>query len=714
MDTNYPSLHPELWGGLECTINRVGDTWRDQLTYARHFEREDDLQKISSLGIKKLRYPVLWEHHEKEEGQKIDWAVTRRQLEKLRTLNVTTIAGLVHHGSGPQFTNLLDESFADKLATFAGKVAAEFPWINYYTPVNEPLTTARFSGLYGHWYPHHQNDESFCRIFLNQLKGIVMAMRAIRKVNPAAKLVQTEDLAKIHSTPGLAYQAKFENHRRWLTYDFLCGKVDSEHPLWQYFLFNGIEKETLEFFIQNPCIPDIMGFNYYITSERFLDPKVENYPDTNYGGNGLHIYADIAAVRVIKPNGLNKLLKEAWKRYELPIALTEVHMNCTREEQMRWFKEAWDICTNLLNAGVDIRGVTAWSLLGAYDWVSLLVREENNYESGVFDLKGNTLRPTAMTKLLKAISERGDFVHPVLTEKGWWHRSYPASKNTFMNNTQPYLLILGCQGTLGNGFVKSCLKRSIGFIALNRQEADITNIKQIEEVIKIYRPWAIINASGYVRVDDAETDVEKCFLLNAIAPGNLAKLCSKFGIQLMNFSTDLVFDGRKSGPYQETDDVKPLNVYGKSKAEGEKIMLGHFNDSLIIRTSSFFGPWDKYNFAFHVLETLSMNQDFRAVNDITISPTYVPHLVDTALDLLIDEEKGIWHLTNEGNISWYDFAVELAAKNGSDKNRIHSCNQLDMSWPAMRPGYSALKSNRGIQLPSLEQAMNQYINEKSI
>ncbi len=713
MDTKCRLSHPELWGGLECTINRIGDTYRDQLTYANHYERVDDIEKIASLGIGKLRYPILWEHHQKEEGQKIHWTNTKRQLEKIRSFNMTPIAGLVHHGSGPLFTSILENDFGEKLAQYAGKVAAEFPWVEFYTPVNEPLTTARFSGLYGHWYPHHKSDESFCLIFLNQLKGIVLSMQAIRKVNPHAKLVQTEDLAKIHSTPRLAYQARFENNRRWLTYDVLCGKVNDEHPLWDYFLSNGIKEETLGFFIKNPCIPDIVGFNYYITSERFLDHKIENYPSCNYGGNGQHTYADVAAVRVIKPHGLKKLLIEAWDRYHLPLALTEVHMNCSREEQMRWFSEAWQTCTGLIKEGLDIKGVTAWSLLGAFDWISLLVKEEKNYEAGVFELKENLLRPTAMTKLLRSLSEKGDFDHPVLKEKGWWHRSYPASKNIFMNKTDQPLLILGSEGTLGNAFVQSCLKRSIGHKALSRQEADITDSAQIKMVIEKYRPWAVINASGYVRVDDAEEDIEKCFLLNTYAPADLATLCSRYGIQLLNFSTDLVFDGKKLNPYEENDLVKPLNVYGSSKAEGEKLVMENFNDSLVIRTSSFFGPWDKYNFAYHVLETLSMKKDFKAVSDMTISPTYVPHLADTSLDLLIDEEKGIWHLTNEGHVSWYDFAVELAERNGFNKNRILSCSQQDMLWPAKRPVYSAMHCNRGIQLPSLEQAMSQYVNEKS-
>lgn len=712
MDTNYPLLPPELWGGLECTINRIGDNYRDQLSYANHYNRPEDLDIIASLGIKKLRYPVIWENHQKSEHQEIDWKVTQRQLEKLRTLNITPIVGLVHHGSGPLFTSLEDPLFGEKLAKYAGLVAKEFPWIEYYTPVNEPLTTARFSGLYGHWYPHQKSAESFCRIFLNQLKGIVLSMQTIRTINPDAKLVQTEDLAKVHSTTKMNYQATFENHRRWLTYDFLCGKVERKHPLWNYFIANGIEVESLEFFRANPCVPNIVGFNYYVTSERFLDEEIQHYPSHHIGGNNRDIYADVAAVRVTHPTGLKKLLEEAWERFQLPMALTEVHMNCTREEQMRWFVEGWNISSELVKAGVNIKGVTSWALLGAFDWESLLVKEEKRYETGVFDLKANALRPTAMVKLLQNFSSKQEYKHPVLNEKGWWHAGFPASKKTFMNSADRPLLIFGGRGTLGNAFVQSCIKRSLPYKAFTSQEVDITDNTQIQLAIETYRPWAIINAAGYVQVDAAENDMKKCFLLNTYAPGELARLCKRYGIQLMNFSTDLVFDGKKSKPYEENDQVAPLNVYGTSKAEGENMILNIDEDSLIIRTSSFFGPRDKYNFAFDVLETLSKGKQFSAVEDITISPTYVPHLVNASLDLLIDEATGIWHLTNDGHISWYEFAVELAGRGGYHASSIIACSQEEMLWTAKRPEYSAMQCKRGIQLPSLESAMNQYINEK--
>ena len=122
-------------------------------------------------------------------------------------------------------------------------------------------------------------------------------MQAIRKINPAAKLVQTEDLSKTHSTPLLAYQADFENKRRWLTYDLLCGKVNQHHFFWNYFISLGIPETDLQFFLDNTCPPDIMGFNYYVTSERYLDENIENYPACTHGGNGRHRYADTEAVR---------------------------------------------------------------------------------------------------------------------------------------------------------------------------------------------------------------------------------------------------------------------------------------------------------------------------------------------------------------------------------------------------------------------------------
>lgn len=141
-----------LWGGIECTVVRIGDTWRDQLHDTGHHHRVDDLEHVAALGVRTLRYPVIWERIAPDSPDEHDWRWTDERLGLLRSLNIQPIAGLVHHGSGPHYTNLLDPEFPAKLASFAGAAAARYPWVRDWTPVNEPLTTARFSGLYGHWY----------------------------------------------------------------------------------------------------------------------------------------------------------------------------------------------------------------------------------------------------------------------------------------------------------------------------------------------------------------------------------------------------------------------------------------------------------------------------------------------------------------------------------------------------------------------------------
>jgi len=719
MDKKLLSSSLELWGGIECTINRIGDFYFDQLQYAKHHERENDIALIAELGIKTLRYPLLWEYHQPKQDQESDWSWAEKQLETLRTYHITPVAGLLHHGSGPVFTSLLDEDFPTKFAEYAKQVAIKFPWLELYTPINEPLTTARFSGLYGLWFPHIKNDICFARMLLNQVKGIILAMQEIRKINPAARLVQTEDLGKTYSTPYLQFQAQFENERRWLTFDLLCGNVKPGHAMWEYFFRLGIPEGSLRFFLENPCPPDIAGFNYYVTSERFLDENIEKYPSYTHGGNELQIYADVEASRALsdEQRGLSFLLKEAWERFKLPMAITEAHLNCGREEQLRWLKEIWDICLQLKNEGLPIKAVTAWSLFGAFGWNRLLTSKKMDYEPGAFDLRSGVPRPTALTTLIRSLAVDQSYSHPLIEQKGWWHRdtsliTSPSLTTVQEKDTPNPLLIIGKRGALGNAFAKVCEARGIHYMLLGREDVNITNKEQIELVIKKYNPWCIINAAGFARVDDAETEIEKCFNDNKTGPTLLASACRDNGIQFMTFSSHLVFDGDKRLPYLESDKINPLNIYGKSKAEAEAAILLANPSTLIIRTSSFFGPWDEYNFVSNVVNTLSANKNFTAANDVFISPTYVPDLVNVSLDLLIDNEKGIWHLTNKGETSWADLAINVSQKAGLDTGLINSLPMHLLNWKAVRPNYSVLKTEKGIVLPSLENALTRYFQDR--
>src|SRR5688572_42770 len=289
---------PELWAGIECTINRVGNQYFNQLERNGHLTRMEDLDLFASVGIKKIRYPVLWEQFAPEKGRTINWSWADERLHRLQELNITPIVGFVHHGSGPAYTSLVDDDFPDYLAEYAHAFANRYPWITHFTPVNEPLTTARFSGLYGHWYPHGRNNATFAKALTIQCKSIIQCMQAIRSRIPGAKLVQTEDICKTTSTPLLAYQAAYENDRRWLSLDLLCGHITCSHNLWNLLIAAGISPATLQWFIDNSCSPDIIGLNHYLTSNRFLDDAYNNYPEHYHGGNHLHRYADVEAVRV--------------------------------------------------------------------------------------------------------------------------------------------------------------------------------------------------------------------------------------------------------------------------------------------------------------------------------------------------------------------------------------------------------------------------------
>jgi len=720
MDTKYPYCNPEVWGGIECSINRVGHEYFDQFHFSGFYERKDLLRRVADLGITSLRLPILWEKHVKEQDADIDWTFAEECLTVLRDRNIEPIAGLIHHGSGPAFTCLEDSKFPELLASYALRVATRFPDIQYYTPINEPLTTARFSGLYGFWFPHGTGDSRFLRMLINQVKGIVLSMRSIRTINPLAKLVQTEDLSKIFSTSTIQYQASFENERRWLTNDLLCGRVNHQHPLFNYILTNGVSEEELAFFIENTCPPDIMGFNYYITSERFLDEHTDRYPPQLLGGNNIDSYVDTEAIRVPHDNqsGLRHLLTEAWDRFGIELALTEVQLHCTREEQLRWFSQAFDTCSDLCKHGIPVRAVTAWSILGAYGWNNLLRSKPEHYEPGVIDLRIEENYETQLARLIRSLATDQEFHHPLLKQKGWWERdmrfhhafNHLAQNEGFSGDNYP-LFIVGKTGTLGVAFSRLCELRNIPHRNLSRFEFDLSDPVQMESVINKYRPWAIINCAGYVRVDEAENDIINCMMANTAGPVYLAELSKRFGIRLLNFSSDLVFDGAAAEPYSESSVVSPLNVYGQSKADMEEIVLDILPKSLVVRTSAFFGPWDKYNFPRAVIGSLVNGRQFRAAHDLVVSPTYVPDLVNAALDLLIDEADGIWHLSNQEPVSWYDWAVLVAKRARLDSGLVIPLSSTQLAFPAKRPSYIPLRSVRGNLMPSFDHAIDRFMHE---
>lgn len=421
-----PGSPLQLWGGLECSVVRIGDVWRDQIRETGHHERPGDLDRIAALGIRTVRYPILWERCTEANMTFCGWGWHAMRLNALQRLGIEPIVGLLHHGAGPLPDGLLDSAFADGLARHAGQVAARFPAIKWWNPVNEPLTTARFSCLYGHWHPHLRDEAAFLRAVAAQCWAALLAMRAIRVHSNTARFVHTEDLGCTFTTTRLQAQGTYENNRRWLSLDMLCGRLDRQHP-WRGMLERaGVPERQLDELATGEAAPDLIGINHYVTSDRYLDHRTALYPQACHGGNGRLAYADTEAVRVALPEditGWAPRLREAWARYRRPMAVTEAHLGCTDpEDQVRWLMEAWQTAQTLRGEGADVRAVTAWALFGLQDWNSMLRRQDGCYEAGAFDAAAVPPRPTLLAEAISGLARHGGFEHPSLQDPGWWRR----------------------------------------------------------------------------------------------------------------------------------------------------------------------------------------------------------------------------------------------------------------------------------------------------
>lgn len=270
------------------------------------------------------------------------------------------------------------------------------------------------------------------------------------------------------------------------------------------------------------------------------------------------------------------------------------------------------------------------------------------------------------------------------------------------------VLITGGGGTLGRAFARLCDARRLAHHVTSRRELEITDPDAVTATIDRLQPWLVVNAAGYVRVDDAERDHERCHRENVVGAETLARACARRGVRLIAFSSDLVFDGAKGEPYDETDAPAPLGVYGHTKHEAEQRVLSADPDALVVRTSAFFGPWDEHNFITIALRELAAGRPFRAAHDCFVSPTYVPDLVHACLDLAIDGESGVWHLANSGVTTWADLARTAAEAAGHRGERVLAVPAHSLGWRARRPSFSALASVRGDLLPTLADALRRY------
>lgn len=703
----------ELWGGIECTVARVGDRYVDQIQQSGHADRDDDLELMAETGIRTWRYPFLWERVAPDGLDQADWGWVSRRLDRMQALGLDPIAGLLHHGSGPRTTDLLDERFPEKLAEYADAVASRHPWVRKWTPVNEPLSTARFSALDGHWYPHTRTEPDFARAIVNECTAIALCMRAIRRHVPEAELVFTEDFCRQSSTPGMRRECQFRSDRRWLALDLVLGRVDGEHPFHRWLLERGVDRRRLDALVAEPTPIAVVGGNYYVTSDRFLDDHPERHPRWRrfMGSDGL--YGETESVRCTAEGivGHRSLLVEAWQRYHLPVAIAEVHLGCTREEQVRWLLEAWDAANLARQDGADVRAVTIWGAFGLIGWDKLAVQPGGTYEPGMFDIRSPKPRKTALCRVASALA-RGEDAEAAAPYggAGWWRKPSrllghpplpsiePAGPRLPLPAARPArpLLVIG-GGAVAREVVRAAELRGL-MVSMPGRALDPTDPDAVAaELDKQPRPWAIFYAAGVRDRAAAEHDPFTTARLHAEVPGVLAEMAQARGIRLLTLSSALVVAGGPVGleiERTESSPVRPIGVLGQAQAEGER-RVGPL--SLTLRCGLILGT-DRQD------DPLARGLEQLANGGRWVVPAHAPvalahPLVHTALDLLIDGESGLWHLSHRKD--YLALAQEAAKLAGFDTERVR----------AVPNDVPLLASERGPVLPAPGRALQAWLGD---
>jgi dTDP-4-dehydrorhamnose reductase len=280
------------------------------------------------------------------------------------------------------------------------------------------------------------------------------------------------------------------------------------------------------------------------------------------------------------------------------------------------------------------------------------------------------------------------------------------------------ILVTGARGQLGRDISELCISRKISCIAADSKVLDINDKTKVRDIITSQKPDIIINCAAYNAVDLAENEWEKAFLVNGVGVRNLALAANKCGSILVHYSSDYVFDGKTSRPYTVVDQPGPVSRYGESKLLGENNVRDLCDRYYLIRTAWVFGKGNTTNFAGKVLEWSRGKQEISVVDDQVSSPTYTHDLARATLDLVSTDSFGLYHITNSGSCSRYEWARFILDTTGW-KGKLIRAKSQDFKTPAKRPEYSVLdnfgtKQALGYDLPGWEDATMRYLHETGV
>lgn len=268
------------------------------------------------------------------------------------------------------------------------------------------------------------------------------------------------------------------------------------------------------------------------------------------------------------------------------------------------------------------------------------------------------------------------------------------------------IAVIGCNGQLGRDMVTECNREGHSTVGIDYPDIDITDASNTISCIKTINPEVIINCSAFTAVDLCEKEMEKAFAVNADGIGHIAMRALYSNAKVVHFSTDYVFDGLKTEPYTENDLPNPQTVYGKSKLAGEYILKAITQNHFIFRIAWLYGAYGN-NFVKTIraiaLERSKKNKPLKVVNDQYGTPTYTKEVCKQVLKTIPTNEFGLYHCTNEGECSWYDFARYIVSSLGISVD-IVPCTTEEFPRPAPRPKYSVLENAR-LNLSGLNQML---------
>jgi len=275
------------------------------------------------------------------------------------------------------------------------------------------------------------------------------------------------------------------------------------------------------------------------------------------------------------------------------------------------------------------------------------------------------------------------------------------------------VLVTGAKGMLGTDLVARLKKsRKYDVVGVDIEEMDITRLAEVKSVLLSHRPQFVIHCAAYTNVDRAECEREKAMAVNSEGTKNIAFFCRELGAEMIFISTDYVFDGEKDSPYVESDRPNPINVYGESKLAGEEHVAVLVENHKICRTSwlcGIHGP----SFIDSILRAVAESRPLSVVNDQVGRPTFTFDLAEALVQLLEVHEYGIFHITNSGFCSWYEFAQQIVKLSGAKNVEVKPITSDQFRSLARRPRFSVLENRRLAELgfrplPRWEVSLKEY------